>query len=114
MASILLEDHAEEEGTFHIICTFDDEDGVDCAPSAIAWTLSDGDGNILNGRDAVAVGSPATSVTITLQGTDLSIVAGQTNERLFLIKWTYNSTYGAGLINYKQASFIIDDWKKVT
>lgn len=111
---IKLDEHAAEQGTYVIVLTFTDEDGAGNAPTAIAWTLSDPDGNIINARSAVTVASPATSNAITLAGTDLAIVAGQRNERLFLVKWTYNSTYGSGRTSYEQATFIIDDLKKVS
>jgi len=110
---VKLATHADEEGTFHAVCTFADEDGKSCVPITLVWTLSDLDGNVINGRSAVAVAVPATANTITMKGTDLTIVSGQANERLFLIEWTYNSTYGAGLPGKEQATFIIDDLKKV-
>ena len=111
---VKLDTHAREEGTYHIVAAFTDEDGTDVAPTAITWTLSDTDGNIINGRSAVAVAVPATSNTITLAGTDLSVVSGQSLERLFLIEWTYNSSYGTGLSDKEQATFMIDDLKKVS
>ena len=110
---IRLEDQAPEEGTFHLVLEFEDEDGAGNAPTAIAWTLCDPDGNVMNGRTAVAVAAPATSNTVTLAGTDLSIVSGQTNERLFLVEWTYNSTYGVGLVTNEEARFTIKNRKKV-
>lgn len=111
---VKLDAHAREEGTYHIVASFTDEDGAGVAPNAITWTLSDTDGNVINGRSAVTVAVPATSNTITLAGTDLSVVAGQTLERLFLIEWSYNSSYGSGLVDREQATFLIDDLKKVT
>lgn len=110
---VKLERHAAEEGTYHIVATFEDEDGTDLAPTTVNWTLSDMSGNIINARDDVSKSSPATSTTITLAGTDLTIVSGQTSERKFLIKWVYNSSYGNGLTDYEEAVFIIDDLKKV-
>ena len=111
---VKLDTHAAERGTMHVECTFTDEDGAGIAPTALTWTLSDRDGNTVNGRSAVAVVTLATSVTITMQGTDLAMLAGQTRERLFLIEWTYNSTLGTGLPGKEQATFLIDDLKKVT
>ena len=109
-----LDDHATEQGTFHVVCAFEDEDDAGIAPATLAWTLTDRDGNTVNGRSAVAVASPATSNTVTLYGTDLALIAGQTNERIFLIEWTYDSPYGTGLPGKEQATFIIDPLKAVS
>ena len=111
---VKLDTHAREEGTYHVVAAFTDEDGNGIAPTAITWTLSDSDGNTINGRSAVVVASPATSNVITLAGTDLAVVAGQSLERLFLIEWSYNSSYGTGLVDREQATFMIDDLKKVS
>jgi hypothetical protein len=111
--SIKLDDHAPERGTFHLDCDFEDELQAGIVPSSIAWTLTDRDGGVVNGRSAVAVAVPATAVTITLVGTDLTLVTGQTNERLFLLEWVYDSSYGSGLLGKEQATFIIDPLKAV-
>lgn len=112
--SIKLDEHAPEQGTYHIVCAFTDEDSAGNAPTALIWTLTDRDGNTVNGRSDVVVSSPTTSNTITLAGTDLALLSGQTNERLFLIEWTYDSTYGSGLSTKEQATFIIDPLKAVS
>ena len=107
-----LSTHAREEGTYHITATFSDEDDNGIAPTTLTWTLSTRAGTIVNGRNQVSEASPATATTITLQGTDLSIISGETNERLFLIEYTYNSDYGTGLPDKEEVTFIIDDLKK--
>jgi len=109
-----LSDHATELGTYHVVAAFDDEDGAGIAPATLTWTLTDRDGNIVNSRSAVNVAGPSTSNTITLQGTDLALLGGQTNDRIFTIEWTYDSTYGAGLPGKEQATFIIDPLKAVS
>lgn len=111
--SIKLDDHAPEHGTYHVVCVFEDEDDVGTVPNAITWTLTDRDGGVINGRSAVVVAVPATSNTITLAGTDLALVGGQTNERLFLVEWSYDSSYGTGLETSEEAVFIIDPRKSV-
>ena len=111
--SIKLDDHAPERGTYHIVCAFTDEDAAGNAPNALTWTLTDRDGNTVNGRSDVSVAGPTTSNTVTLAGTDLALLSGQTNERLFLIEWSYDSSYGAGLVTNEQATFIIDPRKAV-
>ena len=110
---VKLDEHAIERSVYAIIHTFKDEDDASAVPTAVAWTLTDCDGNIVNARSAVSA-SAATSVTIVMKGTDLSIIAGQTNERLFLLEWTYTSGYGSGLPGKEQMSFIIDDLKAVS
>lgn len=109
-----IETHAREEGTFVIAATFTDEDGAGVIVDTLNWTLSDMDGNVLNGRSAVSITPSATTESIVLQGTDLSIIAGQTRERMITLQWTYSSTYGTNLPQNEQATFLIDDLKKVS
>ena len=111
--AIKLTDHAPEQGTYHIVCAFTDEDDAGNAPTALTWTLTNWDGVIINAREDESVATPATSNTITLAGTDLTIVAAQPNERLFLIEWTYDSSYGSGLTMSEEAVFIIDPRKAI-
>ena len=111
---VTLDTHAVEQGTYHLVCTFTDEDDVSVIPTTIVWTLSTRGGSVVNGRSDVSVASPATAVTITLQGTDLSLVEGEGKERLFLVEWTYNSSYGSGMPGKEQATFTIDDLKMVS
>lgn len=106
--------HAREENTYHISCQFSDENSVTCTAETLTWTLTDMDGNIINGRDGVAVSPASTTETITLTPTDTTIVSGQNNQRLFLVEWTYDSDYGTGLTGKKQAIFIIDDLLHIT
>ena len=110
---VKLDTHAIEEGTYLIQYTFTDEDGTTVVPSAVLWTLTDRDGATINGRTGVSA-TAATTVSILLTGTDLTIVAGKANERLMLIEWTYTSTYGSGLAGKEEATFIIDNLKAVT
>ena len=67
------------------------------------------DGNLINLRDAVSVTPSESTENILLGSADTIVIAGQTNERLFLAEWTYTSTYGAGITSKKQAILVIDD-----
>jgi len=109
-----IEAHAREEGTFVVLATFTDEDDAGVVCDTLTWTLSDLDGNVLNGRSAVAITPSATTESIVLQGTDLAMVVSQTRERMLTLQWTYSSTYGTNLPQNEQATFIIDDLKKVS
>jgi hypothetical protein len=53
--------------------TFTDDDGTPAVPTALAWSLLDARGNIINERAAVPVDEPAATVTIALAGPDLAI-----------------------------------------
>ena len=91
-----------------------DEAGAGIVVDSFKWTLSDMDGNVLNGRSSVSATATGTTVSVVLSGTDLSIVSGQTNERLFTVVWTYSSSYGTNLPANDQAIFVIDNLLKVT
>ena len=105
--------HARERGTFHIVIELTDEADDAIVPVSCVWTLTDMDGNVINGRSAVVVVSQ-TSMPVTLSGADLAIIAGQTNERLFLAEYVYNSTYGVNQAGKEEATFIIDNLKAVS
>ena len=106
--------HAREENSYTISMQFKDEDGTTCTAETLTWTLTDMDGNIINSRDGESVTPSSTTETVTLTPSDTTIVAGQSNERLFLAEWTYDSDYGTGLTGKKQAIFIIDDLLHIT
>ena len=113
MATIL-STHAQEEKSYIITLTFT-EGGVGYTPTTLTWTLSDMDGHIVNGRAAVAATAAGTTQNVVLGGTDTSIIAGQTNERMFLAEWTYDSAvYGSDLAGGYEAIFVIDNLLKVT
>ena len=106
--------HAREENSYTIACQFSDEDGTTGTVETLAWTLTDMDGNIINGHDAVSVSPTATTENILIGPTATSIVVGQNNKRLFLVEWTYNSDYGTGLSAKDQAIFVIDNLLHIT
>lgn len=86
----------EEGGAGTIGVSFEDEDGADETPTAIAWSLYDEDGDIVNSRTAVAIEVPATTNYITLNGTDLALPASAKPRRTLYVDATYDSTYGNG------------------
>ena len=110
---VKLTTHANEQKSYTTQWTFTDEDGNSVVPTAVTWTLTDTDGATVNARSGVSA-TAATTVTIVLTGTDLSMISGKSNERLLLIEWTYNSSYGSGLQDAEQATFIIDDLAAVS
>ena len=114
MATETISTHARDKTYFIVSITFTDEVPKNVAPNSATWTLTDMDGNVINGRDAVSISSPTTTSTITLTGTDTTIVLGQTNERLLLAEWVYNSTHGNNRIGKKQAIIVIDDLLHIT
>jgi hypothetical protein len=89
---------ATEESTYVVTISFTDEDGDPVVPTAIAWTLTDNEGTVVNGRSAVSVAVPAASVEIVLQGADLVVAdPAESVERRMIVRATYNSSLGIGL-----------------
>lgn len=89
---------AHEKGTYNISHSFSDENGDAVVPNTITWSLCKPDGTIVNSRLDVAIGSPASSIDITLQGDDLAILNGKSEEkRVVVLEWTYNSSLGIDL-----------------
>ncbi len=99
--------HAVEQSTYIVDAQFSNADDVTVTPTSIAWTLSDRGGTVQNSREAVAV-TAATTVTIVLSGSDLTLVTGGDGLRLIYFDVVYDSTYGNGLLLKEEAEFIID------
>jgi len=103
---------AVEESTFIVTATFTDEDDDYVSPNSLTWTLTDGDGNIVNSREDVVVSSPSTSEDFVLTGDDL-VVAGS-SVRILTLEADYNSDAGSGLKLKDQVQFFIHNLPAVT
>lgn len=85
-----------ERSTVALVASFRDEANQLVTPTAITWSLTDGDGNVVNGRNAAAV-APASQVTVVLSGDDLAMSAGDDGRRQVVIRATYDGTLGSDL-----------------
>jgi hypothetical protein len=113
MAVTKLLPNATEESTYAITVSWYDESDNAVTPSAATWTLTDLNGNVINSRLAVAIGSLSTSNTIVLKGDDLAIGANGIDRQL-LLEYTYTSDLGAGLPGKWAAQFVIAQLAYVT
>jgi hypothetical protein len=110
--------NAAEQGTLVISGAFTDEDGAAVVPDAdsIEWTLSDADGNVVEGCNGVEITPSASTFEVVLKGTDLKLFAGETAqkvERRFLIEATYTSDLGANLPLKEVGYFYINNFAAV-
>lgn len=96
-----------EESTAKITVSFTDESGASVTPSAATWSLLDGDGNVVNSRNAVSL-TPAASISWAIYGADLAITNGDT-KRVILIEATYDSDLGSDLPFKENIHFQIQD-----
>lgn len=103
-----------EESTCVITAAFTDDAGASVVPNSLTWTLTDGDGTIINSRDGVTI-SPDSSVDIVLSGDDLA-VGGASDDliRYLLVEGTYDSDAGSNLPIKDQVRFVISDLVAVT
>lgn len=99
--------HAVEQSTYIIDAQFADASAVTVVPTTVAWTLTDRDGTVQNGRDAVAL-TAATTVTVVLSGSDLTLVTGGDGLKIIYFDVVYDSTEGTGLPLKEEARFIVD------
>lgn len=90
---------AEARSTYVASVSFYDEDGVAAVPTAIHWTLKDGDLAVVNDRSNVPVAVPAASINIVLYQDDLGMndTDAEYEVRYLIVAATYNSTLGTGL-----------------
>lgn len=110
MVNKILSPVAKEGSTFIVVATITDEDGAALVPSSMSWTLSDRAGTVINSRENVAIGAPASENDIVLQGDDLALLdsSSQRERRILSIKGTYNSAYGSGLPFQDEVHFSVD------
>ena len=87
---------ALERSTVALVATFLDVDDQLITPTAINWSLTDGDGNVVNGRSEVDV-VPANQITVVLSGDDLSMAAGDDGRRQVVIRAQYDGALGDDL-----------------
>ena len=85
-----------ERSTVALATSFRDEAGELVTPTAINWSLTDGDGNVVNERNAVDV-APANQVTVVLSGDDLALTQGDDGRRQVVIRATYDGNLGDDL-----------------
>ena len=99
--------HAVEGSTFVIDAQFSDADDTTVVPNSIAWTLTDKDGTVQNSLEGVSL-TAATTVTIVLSGTDLTLVTGGDGLKILYFDVDYDSTEGSGLPLREEARFYVD------
>ena len=85
-----------ERSTAALVASFRDEAGELITPTAINWTVTDGDGNVINSREEQDV-APDNSVTIVLTGDDLAVSPGDDGRRQVIVRATYDGSLGDDL-----------------
>ena len=105
---------AKELGTYAITCVPKDETNTAVTPSAAVWDWTDEDGTVINSRSSVSISSLSTSMTVILQGSDLAIPDKQMLKRIFTLRYTYDSTYGAGLPGRDEVAVYMEELLNVT
>lgn len=95
-----LDEAALEQSSYVVSASFYDENGDAVTPDSVTWTLTDLEGAVINSREDVSI-TPASSVSIVLQGDDLQITGTTLPEwREFAIEAVYTSaTHGSMNLN---------------
>jgi hypothetical protein len=108
---------AVEKSTYIVTMNFKDENGDAVAPASAAWTLTDASGNVINGKEDVALSGLAAEMSVVLSGDDLALAAGfsgNSERRIFTVAATYNSDLGVGLPLRDQLEFPVYNLGAVT
>lgn len=117
MAITFLEDEALERSTYPIPYSFTDYDGGEVIPNSVLWTLTDGNGTVINGLEQESV-TPAASITTVLSGDDLQILESEASEesvlRYFTVEAVYDSDLGDGLPLKGECAFRLRNLKYVS
>lgn len=85
---IKLTQEAYDRGSYAVNLSFTDSSGDSMTPTSIKWWLTDHKGAIINLNSSVTV-TPATAVTILLQGDDLDYTDGY--RRILTVNCEYNT-----------------------
>jgi hypothetical protein len=99
---------AVEKSTYIVTMNFKDENDDAVPPASGTWTLTDGDGNVINSREDVALSGLAAEMSVVLSGDDLALAdgfSGNSESRIFTVEATYNSDLGVGLPLRDQLEF---------
>lgn len=118
MAIAALTDVAKEEGTYIVIVDIDDEDDLDVTPNDMTWTLTSGDGTVINSRENIdfevnngsgAGGTLGQDMEIVLHGNDLAVTDGEDLLRVITVKGHYDSAAGQDLEFNEKVKFFIEN-----
>jgi len=107
MARATLTTKAEEGSTYVVRATYYDEDDNAVTPDSVTWTLTDGDGVIVNAREDVTIAIPGTYNDIVCGGDDLRCSSGRDETRVMVVEYIYDSAAGSNLTGTAQVSFIV-------
>ena len=83
-------DDAMDGSSKVITITFKDEAGDAVSPESATWSLTDGDGVVVNSREDVTISSPTATEKISLSGDDLLYSDGE--KRYLVVEATYTSS----------------------
>ena len=104
----VMKETATEGSSFKVTATFYDESGNAVAPDTLTWTLTDEDGSIINGRDAVVITTPSSTENILLEGDDLAVDGNDPVQRIVTFVGTYTSAeFGASKPLVDQSTFTV-------
>ncbi len=96
---------AVEKSNVGVEWTFTADDGSEPDITSLSWTLTNLDGDVINGREDEAVDEPAAENTIVLSGDDLAL-EDQDNDyeiRIMTIYATYDPKTGRMIIRFARA-----------
>ena len=97
---------ATEKSSIGVKWTFTKADGSDAIVTALTWTLTDIDGNVINSRQGVVVSTPQPSETVILSGNDL-VLQDQSNDyelRVMTIEAMYDPENGDEDVPLKESA----------
>lgn len=110
--AIQLDIEPKERSTLVLTVSWYDETDTAVTPTAATWSLTDTDGNVVNGRSAVATWLEALATVnhAVLSNADLAVLATAPDDRrVFTVQATYNSSNGSGLTLTEAAMFSLED-----
>ncbi len=111
MSCLPVEVNEKSYAVFQVV--FKDENDTAITPTSINWSLTNDSGDIINGRNNVSFGVPASTINILTTGVDNTIVDGD-KTRVLTVEALVDTGLGNDLSITQELKYTIKDLVKIT
>ena len=113
MARAVLSTIANEGSTYVIRAAYFDEDDSAVTPDSVTWTLTNGNGVVINSREDVTIVTPSTYNDVVLGAADLRCSGTRDETRVIIVKFVYDSSTVTDAPGVGQVEFTVQNIQNV-